>query len=95
MGGYGSGRPREKTTVEECLVLSAAKLQRDKLIRTGTHGAGILTWTRVSTGEKLSSIGYEVNILDRADAWVRLHYTRTRDKEDVDFRVQLTTTPLP
>ena len=32
--------------------------------------------------------------MDRAEPW-RLHYTRTQHKDDVDFRVRLTTTPLP
>ncbi len=45
MGGYGSGGPREKTTVEECLTLSAAKLQRDKVFRAGMHAAGSLART--------------------------------------------------
>lgn len=95
MGGYGSGRPREKTTVEECLILSANKLMRDKVLRHGLHNSGTLTWTRVATGEKISTIGYEVDTRDRAVAWIRLHYTATRSREAVDYRVGLTTTALP
>ena len=36
MGGYGSGRRygrRPKETVERCLVLPSAKLQRDRMLR--------------------------------------------------------------
>ena len=98
MGGYGSGRrycASPKETVESCLVLSSAKLQRDKMLRDGLNATGSLTWTCTATGEKVSSVGYDVNTLDRADAWIRLYYTRTRDKDHVDFRVRLTTTPLP
>jgi hypothetical protein len=93
MGGYGSGRPREKTPVEDCLVLDAGKLQRDKMLREGIHASGGLTWTNTATGEKVSSIGYVVDTT--AAPWIRLHYTRTRDGDKVDYRVRLTTSPLP
>ena len=97
MGGYGSGWAREKKTpVEACWVLSVGKLQRDKLLRQGLRSHGSLTWTNTVTGDKVASIAYEVNTLD-ADAWLRLHYTWKRSGEvaDVDYRVPLTTTPLP
>ena len=97
MGGYGSGRRygRAKRTVERCLILSSAKLQRDRLLRAGLHAPGSVTWSVAATGEKTDSVGCEVNTLDRADAWIRLHYTRVQDKDEVAFRVRLTTTPLP
>lgn len=95
MGGSGSGRRREKTTVEEGLILSAATLQSGKLLRLGSGAVGSLAWTRTATGETSSSISYEVNTLNQADPWIRLSYTVRRNKEDVDFRVRLTTTPLP
>ena len=102
MGGYGSGRhggATPKGIVEECLVLSAGKLQRDKMLREGLHASGTLTWTRIPTGEKVSSIGYEVDTLGGNPPTVRLHYTQTRrgedHGEDMDYRVSLTTTPLP
>ena len=95
MGGYGSGRPRQKTPVEECRVISANLLARDKFLRDRRYTGGTMTWTRTATGEKVSSIGFKVNTLDRADAWIRLYYTLTRSGEDLDYRVGLTTTPLP
>lgn len=95
MGGYGSGWQRgKKATVGDCLVLSAGKLQRDKLLQHGLHASGGLTWTNTVTGEKTSSIGYEVDTID-ALPWIRFHYTRTSASEDMDYRVRLTTTPLP
>ena len=95
MGGYGSGRTRgKKVLVEDCLVLSVGTLQRDKLLLEGLHASGVLTWTNTATGEKLSSVGYEVDTIDTA-AFVRLHYTMTRTGEAVDYRVRLTTAPLP
>lgn len=95
MGGYGSGRRTgKKETVEDCLVLSAGKLQREKWLQPGLQTSGCLTWTNTVTGEKISSIGYEVNTIAPAP-WLRLHYTLTRAGEAVDYRVGLTTTPLP
>ena len=95
MGGYGSGRPREKTTVEECLALSANRLMSGKVLGYGLHYSGTLTWTRVATGEKISAVEFEVDTRDPAEAWIRLYYTMTRSGEKVDYRVGLTTTALP
>ncbi len=102
MGGYGSGRLNgawPKTTVESCLVLSAAKLQSDKLLRAGMFASGSLTWTRVSTGEQTASVGYHVNTLADQRPVIRLNYTTTRraegQKTDSDYTIGLTTTPLP
>jgi len=95
MGGIGSGRPREKTPVEDCLTLAVGDLQRKKIIREGLRTSGSLGWTDNYTGEKVSSIGYELNTLDAAP-WIRLHYTENRwSGEKLDYRVHLTTTPLP
>lgn len=95
MGGLGSGWTWEKKTcVEDCWGLPVGKLQPDKLLRQGLHYSGTLTWTNIVTGDKVASIGYEVNTLD-ADAWLRLHYTLKPSGEAVDYRVRLTTTPLP
>jgi hypothetical protein len=98
MGGYGSGqwrsRPR-KLTVEECIVLSAGKLQRDGVLRAGIASTGTLTWTRTGTGEELSSVGFRVNTLGHGGFAMDLHYTATRSGERVDYTVGLTTTTLP
>src|SRR2546421_12937966 len=95
MGGSGSGwRGWSKTTVEDCLILSAAKLMRDKMLRPGLCSCTSLTWTNTATGEKLSSIGFDVNL--GADSGIaRLHYTRARAGETLDYQVSLTTTSLP
>jgi hypothetical protein len=97
MGGFGSARARQKKTcVEDCWVLPVGKLQRDKVLGEGLHHSGSLTWNSTVTGEKMASVGYEMNALD-PQAWLRLHYTFTRFEEvaEVDCRVRLTTTPLP
>ncbi len=90
MGGYGSGRPREKTPVEDCHVLPVGLLQRDKKLVGWASGG--LTWT--INGGKVASIGYEADCMT-ADAWLRLQYTMTQTGEAVDYRIRLTTTPLP
>ncbi|HEX8915922.1 MAG TPA: hypothetical protein VF796_26480 [Humisphaera sp.] len=95
MGGYGSGRRWEKkTTVEDCVVLSAADMTRIGLLRANLHRAGSVTWTNTATGEKASAVGFDPDVWDEHGS-VRLHYTRTRDGDRVDYRVRVTSTPLP
>jgi hypothetical protein len=93
MGGYGSGRPREKITVEECRILSASDFRRGGILRDDLNTRGEMNWTNRRTGEIVSSIGYEVDTQDRGDAWIRLHYRRGTDA--VDYRIRLITTPMP
>lgn len=62
----------------------------------GSHHGGMVTWTYGMSDNK-SSIGIEVvQGLEHQPDYVRLHYTHTdswtREKEDMDYRVQLTTT---
>ncbi|HEX8914159.1 MAG TPA: hypothetical protein VF796_17555 [Humisphaera sp.] len=95
MGGPGSGyRLDKKTTVEDCIVLSAAAMTRIGLLRANLHRAGSVTWTNTVTGEKVSAIGFDPNVWDEHGS-ARLHYTRTRTGDQVDYRVQVTSTPLP
>ncbi len=92
MGGPGSGRywGCGKATVEDGLTLDINKLVRDGNIRPGGWSSGTLTWRRVPSGEEVGSIGYEANLIDPDDAWVRLHYRQ--NGEPKDYRVRLETT---
>ena len=95
MGGSGSGwRGSSKTTIEDCLILATAKLMRDKMLRPGLCSWTSLTRSNTATGEKLSSIGFDVN-LGADSGTARLHYTRRSAGEAMDYHVNLTTTPLP
>ena len=94
MGGYGSGRPQEKHTVEACKVLSAGMLQRNKLLREGVFNFATLTWTNTATGEDVSSIACLVYTID-ATRVIRLYYSITETGENIEYPVRLTTTPLP
>jgi hypothetical protein len=97
MGGSGSGRwgwHDKKTTVEECLVLSAGKLVRDGIIAQ-SPGSGWLWWTSTATGERTASVGYNREIDDDLVV-LRLRYTVTRRgdyKHDVEEWIPLRTTP--
>jgi hypothetical protein len=79
VGGPGSGnfnhkwRPPKKTTAEECLSLDASEWTCEGILRAGVRRAGIWHWIYPSGRE--CSIGYEMNTLDGADAWVRLDYS--------------------
>jgi hypothetical protein len=98
MGGYGSGRrygADPKETVEDCLILSSAKLQSDGLIREGLSASGSLRWTGSWTGEEIASAGFAVDTLGRANPWLRLIYTSDRTGQETSNLIALTTTPLP
>jgi hypothetical protein len=97
VGGSGSGRRGwhdKKTTVEECLTLSASALAREGVIARSPD-AGFLSWTNTTTGERTSSLAY-VREID--GNWVTLHlrYTVTRragETHDIDLPIVLLTTP--
>jgi hypothetical protein len=69
---------------------------RKGLIVPGSHVSGSMRWTSTRTGEETCSIGYEANLIDPMAAWVRLHYTTTRnlngEKVPFHYRIQLETT---
>ena len=92
MGGLGSGRYSGcgKATVEDGLTLDINKLVRDWQLRPGSWYAGTLRWTRLSTGEEVATIGYEVNATDPYSAWFRVHYNV--NEEPQDYRIALDTT---
>jgi hypothetical protein len=97
MGGYGSGRwmfHTRKETVEECLILDMNRIAN--FVKFNCHDeflkSGILQWSNAGTGEVTSRISYQVSTLENENPWIRLFYTRTRTKDEVDYKVQLTTT---
>jgi hypothetical protein len=96
MGGSGSGRwgwHDKKTTVEECLVLSAGKLAREGVIAQSA-GSGALWWTNAVSGERTASLGYTREIGNNL-VILRLRYTGTRrggEKHDIDEWIVLQTT---
>jgi hypothetical protein len=76
MGGSGSGRDGYRPVIEYGLKLDSYNLQRKGLLSTRSKGIvpSSLTWTNTTTGEKVASIGYEVNYsIDR----MTLDYTCT------------------
>jgi hypothetical protein len=83
------------TVVEDCTVLSADVLTRDKLLRSGSWSSGSLTWQNSLTGEEASSVGYQLNTHDPSNLWLRLHYTITRTGEKLDYKLGLTCTTTP
>ena len=77
MGGYGSGwQGATKATVEGSLVLTAASLVRKRALVAGAWTSG--SWGWISDGEDKphATIGYEADLSDQDNAWLRLHYRR-------------------
>src|SRR5688500_2543011 len=98
MSGFGSGRGMlhdAKTVVEDCTVLSADELTRNRVLRSGSSNRGSMTWQNSFTGEEVSSVGFELNTHDPGNLWLRLHYTRTGTGEKLDYRITLTCTTTP
>jgi hypothetical protein len=98
MGGPGSGnfyhwwRPSKKNVVEDCRRLDANRWMREDILKSGVHHIGSWVWySDASLREKNSEIGYEVNTLDHPP-WLRLTYTFTASKHDIDYRIRLVTT---
>lgn len=90
MGGIGStrwGGYSKKATVDDGLILSAAALFRQRIIRLGQFSAGTLQWSR-DGGEPFASAGFEANCVDPEAAWLRLHYRVSG--EPAEQRVRLT-----
>jgi hypothetical protein len=98
MGGSGSGnhyhwwRSSKKTVVEDCRSLDASRWMRESILKAGVWHSGGWVWFRdESRTERTSSIDYEVNTRSNPP-WVRLRYTITRTKDDLDYSIQLVTT---
>ncbi len=92
MGGSGSGRHWGcgRTTVEDGLTLDINKLVREGKIRPGGWCSGSLRWRRVSSGEQVGSIGYETNLIDPLDAWMRLRYRVNGEPQDQRIALEAT-----
>ena len=87
------GRP----TVESGLTLDLYRLIRQGLLVPGKYVRGSIVWTRVNTGERTASMGYEAH-MGVESGQVRLRYTTTThggEKRDSDYSIMLVTTPQP
>lgn len=95
MGGYGSTRwnsHSKKYTVEDCYSLDTNLLAHEGKLRAGIHYFGGWQWQDTITGDRASSLGYEVDTTNSANSWVRLFYTITRTRQTVNYKISLTTT---
>ena len=97
MGGFGSGRwqghPR-KTTVEECLVLDAAKLAGHGIFCRLSRNGSTLEWGDLPTKGQKVGFHYSVTQIGGEGLVFRLRYTigRRSRKEPVDLPILLQTT---
>ena len=98
MGGYGSG-PQKcgpwRQTVEDCMTLSAGKLTGVKTLAGSAEAVGTITWSRRFTGEDILAVHFHADVWEPNEASVRLRYTTPRSGEDVDYEIELTSTPMP
>lgn len=91
MGGPGSGwQGAKKATVEGSLVLTASTLIRKKALIPGAWTRGSWGWTYQGEDRPHATIGYEADLTDVDNGWLRLHYRR--NEQAVDYKVRLETT---
>jgi hypothetical protein len=91
LGGLGSGwQGSKKATVECSLVLTASDLIRKKALVPGAWTRGSWGWTYEGEDRPHATIGYEANLTDLENGWLRLHYRR--NEQAVDYKVRLETT---
>lgn len=93
MGGLGSGKSGWRHTVEGCLTLDANLWMRKGVLAPGRLSSGSWMWSNSYTEEKIASIGYEVNTLDKHNPVCRLYYKRTNTGEEkIETVIKLVTT---
>jgi len=92
-----AGRRGGRPTIEGGLTLDLYQLIRRGLWKPGHYSTGSIFWTRVRTGERLATIGYEAHMGGDA-GHVRLRYTTTTyggEKRASDYSIAMATTPQP
>jgi len=97
VGGFNSGRRGGRPTIDGGPTLDLYHLIRRGLFNPGHYSTGSIFWTRVRTGERLATIGYEAYMGGGA-GHVRLRYTTTTydgEKRASDYSIALVTTPQP
>ena len=91
MGGSGSGwRGAKNATVDDSLVLDMATLVRKRALVIGAWTSGSWGWKYEGDVTPHATIGYEANLHDQHNAWIRLHYPR--NDVPVDYKVRLVAT---
>jgi len=93
MGGYGSGsyyRYSSKSTEENFHAFRMSRLRELGVVREGNHRHGSWQWT--CNDKVISSIGYEINMTDEVNPWLRVYYTNTHSQEKHDYKIRLTST---
>jgi hypothetical protein len=93
MGGSGSGtyyRYSSKSTEENFHAFRMSRLCELGVVCEGNHRHGGWQWTRGD--EVISSLSYEVNMLDVDYSWLRVRYTTLRTQEKHDYKIHLIST---
>lgn len=99
MGSFGSGRRwcySKKGKLDEGLKLDINRMKRQGQIRHSCYCSGDIQWTYTNTGEYASSLGYESNLMDEGNMWLRLKYSHTpwwsEEAEKVDYTIKIAST---
>ena len=94
MGGYGSTRwawHSKADTVESCRSLDIKRFVEEDVIVANQYSSGLWTWRNSTDGEVKASIRYAV-YANETDGVIKLTYTMTQTKHDLEYNIRLTTT---
>ena len=81
MGGYSSGRYRERNrgTVDAAIRLDLRAMRRQGFLVPGAVTSGVQRWTRTATGEETGSVSVTVNLADPNAGFVVVRFSLNGD----------------
>ena len=93
MGGYGSGwQGPKRATVEDSLVLSVSALTQAGALVPGERIGGLWGWRYEGEARPHAIVGYDANLTEPDDPWLRLRYDVSGERADCMVRL-VTTRP--
>lgn len=78
--------------VDHCRTLNINRMVETGAIKNGSSQSGTWVWTDSETGEQKASIGYQSNIWNLHEAYLRVHYTLTDSGKAMDYNIPLLAT---
>lgn len=77
---------------DHCRNLNINRMVEAGAIVNGGSLSGSWIWRTQKTGEKKASIGYQSNLWDLNEAFIRVHYTLTDSGKAMDYKIALIAT---
>lgn len=90
MGGYSSGRYRERNrgTVNAAIRLDIRAMRRQGFLQPGAVTSGAQRWTWEATGEETGSVSVSVNLTDPEAGLALVRFTLNGDPRSQEIRIE-------